>query len=72
MRIEDSFEQIMAEAPRYVLYEHAVGYALLRVKEFEDIGLMIPQVGLHEFVLYFLLLVEVLACYRTVLSKSPV
>uniref|UniRef100_A0A915C9X1 Nucleolar protein 56 n=1 Tax=Parascaris univalens TaxID=6257 RepID=A0A915C9X1_PARUN len=34
----------MAEAPRYVLYEHAVGYALLRVKEFEDIGLMIPQV----------------------------
>ncbi|VDK28521.1 unnamed protein product, partial [Anisakis simplex] len=34
----------MSDAPRYVLYEHAVGYALLRVKEFEDIGLMIPEV----------------------------
>ncbi|VDM29672.1 unnamed protein product [Toxocara canis] len=34
----------MGEAPRYVLYEHAVGYTLLKVKEFEDIGLMIPEV----------------------------
>uniref|UniRef100_A0A0N5A9S9 Nucleolar protein 56 n=1 Tax=Syphacia muris TaxID=451379 RepID=A0A0N5A9S9_9BILA len=34
----------MGEAPQFVLYEHAVGYSLLRVKEFEDIGLMIPEV----------------------------
>lgn len=34
----------MSEAPNFVLYEHAVGYALLRVKEFEDIGMMIPEV----------------------------
>ena len=34
----------MGEAPQFVLYEHAVGYSLLRVKEFEDVGLMIPEV----------------------------
>lgn len=34
----------MAEAPHFVLYEHAVGYLLFKVKEFEDIGLILPQV----------------------------
>ncbi|CAI4225193.1 unnamed protein product [Auanema sp. JU1783] len=34
----------MSEVPHYVLYEHAVGYALLKVKEFEDAGLIIPEV----------------------------
>jgi len=28
----------------YVLFEHAAGYALFRVKEFEDIGALLPQV----------------------------
>ena len=28
----------------YVLFEHATGYALLRVKEFEEIGLLQAQV----------------------------
>ena len=27
-----------------VLFEHATGYALFTVKEFEEVGLMIPQV----------------------------
>ena len=34
----------MAEAPHFVLYEHAIGYVLFKVKEFEDIGLILPQV----------------------------
>jgi len=33
-----------AEAPNYVLYEHAVGYTLLKIKEFEDIGQILPEV----------------------------
>jgi len=28
----------------YVLYEHAAGYALLSVKEFEEVGMLLPQV----------------------------
>jgi NOP5NT (NUC127) domain. len=28
----------------YVLYEHAAGYALFRVSEFEEIGALLPQV----------------------------
>lgn len=28
----------------YVLFEHAVGYALFRVKEFEEVGMALPQV----------------------------
>ncbi|CAB3376456.1 Hypothetical predicted protein [Cloeon dipterum] len=28
----------------YVLYEHAAGYSLFRVKEFEDVGALLPQV----------------------------
>lgn len=35
----------MSEAPSFVLYEHAVGYALFKVKEFEDIGSILPEVG---------------------------
>lgn len=34
----------MSEAPHFVLFEHAVGYTLFKVKEFEDIGLILPQV----------------------------
>ena len=34
----------MAEAPNWVLFEHAVGYTLFKIKEFEDIGSMIPEV----------------------------
>lgn len=34
----------MSEAPQYVLFEHGVGYALFKVKEFEDIGESIPEV----------------------------
>jgi len=26
------------------LYEHAVGYTLLKIKEFEDIGQILPEV----------------------------
>jgi len=32
------------EAPTFILYEHAAGYALFRVKEFEEIGNILPQV----------------------------
>lgn len=28
----------------YVLYEHAAGYALFSVKEFEEVGMLLPQV----------------------------
>lgn len=35
----------MAEAPNFVLYEHAVGYTLFKVKEFEDIGLINTEVS---------------------------
>ncbi|KIH66989.1 snoRNA binding domain protein [Ancylostoma duodenale] len=35
---------VMSEVPHYVLYEHAVGYALMKVKEFEDAGLIIQEV----------------------------
>lgn len=34
----------MAEAPHFILYEHAIGYVLFKVKEFEDIGLILSQV----------------------------
>uniref|UniRef100_A0A1I8EKC0 Nucleolar protein 56 n=1 Tax=Wuchereria bancrofti TaxID=6293 RepID=A0A1I8EKC0_WUCBA len=34
----------MGDVPQCVLYEHAVGYVLFRVAEFEDIGTSIPQV----------------------------
>ena len=34
----------MAEVPDFVLYEHAVGYALLKVKEFEDAALIAKEV----------------------------
>lgn len=29
----------------HVLFEHAVGYALLALKEVEEISLLLPQVG---------------------------
>lgn len=38
-----AFNKIM-EAPTFVLYEHAAGYALFRLKEFEEIGNILPQV----------------------------
>lgn len=31
----------------HVLFEHAVGYALLALKEVEEISLLLPQVGGH-------------------------
>lgn len=34
----------MSLVPTHVLYEHAVGYTLFNVKEFEDIGSIIPEV----------------------------
>ncbi|CAG9540797.1 unnamed protein product [Cercopithifilaria johnstoni] len=34
----------MGDVPQCVLFEHAVGYVLFRVTEFEDIGMSIPQV----------------------------
>lgn len=33
-------------APTHVLFEHAVGYTLFKVKEFEDIGNVVPEVSL--------------------------
>lgn len=33
-----------SEAPHFILFEHAIGYALLKVKEFEDIGEALPEV----------------------------
>ncbi|EFP07111.1 hypothetical protein CRE_12866 [Caenorhabditis remanei] len=34
----------MSEVPHFVLYEHAAGYALMKVKEFEDAGLIVQEV----------------------------
>lgn len=34
----------MSEAPNFVIFEHAVGYTLFKVKEFEDIGNIVPEV----------------------------
>lgn len=34
----------------HVLFEHAAGYALFAVKEVEEIGMLLPQVGLLSFV----------------------
>ena len=31
-------------APHFVLYEHAAGYALFRLQEFEEIATFLPQV----------------------------
>ena len=28
----------------YILYEHASGYALFSVREFEEVGMLLPQV----------------------------
>lgn len=39
----------MSEAPNFVLFEHALGYVLFRVKEFEDIGMALPQVSCFIF-----------------------
>lgn len=30
----------------HVLFEHAAGYALFAIKEVEEIGMLLPQVGL--------------------------
>ncbi|PIC27141.1 hypothetical protein B9Z55_019482 [Caenorhabditis nigoni] len=34
----------MSEVPHFVLYEHAAGYALMKIKEFEDAGLIVQEV----------------------------
>ena len=44
----------MSEVPHYVLYEHAVGYALLKVKEFEDAALIVPEVCWDLINLFYL------------------
>ena len=31
-------------APHFVLFEHAAGYALLKLKEFEEVATFLPQV----------------------------
>ena len=31
-------------APHYVLFEHAAGYGLFRVQEFEEVATFLPQV----------------------------
>ncbi|VDN04923.1 unnamed protein product [Thelazia callipaeda] len=40
----------MGDVPQFILYEHAIGYVLFRVKEFEEIGMAIPQVeeSIHD------------------------
>lgn len=35
----------------HVLFEHAAGYALFAVKEVEEIGMLLPQVGLQSWLL---------------------
>lgn len=35
----------------HVLFEHAAGYALFAVKEVEEIGMLLPQVGIHSWLL---------------------
>lgn len=32
----------------HVLFEHAAGYALFAVKEVEEIGMLLPQVGIRR------------------------
>lgn len=44
----------MSEAPNFILFEHAVGYTLFKVKEFEDIGNVVPEVGLWIHLLLYL------------------
>ena len=39
-----SLIHMSSEAPNFVLFEHAVGYSLFKVKEFEDIGQILPEV----------------------------
>lgn len=34
----------MSEVPHFVLYEHAAGYALMKIKEFDDAGLILQEV----------------------------
>ena len=31
-------------APHFVLYEHAAGYALFKLQEFEEVATFLPQV----------------------------
>lgn len=42
--MKDVVEQPYKMPQMYVLYEHAAGYALLSVKEFEEVGMLLPQV----------------------------
>jgi nucleolar protein 56 len=35
----------LGETPSFALFEHAVGYALFRVKEFEELGQSLPEVA---------------------------
>lgn len=42
--LKDVIEEISKMQTMYVLYEHAAGYALFSVKEFEEVGMLLPQV----------------------------
>lgn len=51
----------------HVLFEHAAGYALFAVKEVEEIGMLLPQVGLLSSLLFAVLMdspggVEITVC----------
>ncbi len=44
------------ETPNFVLVEHAAGYGLFRMKEFEEIGQIVPQVRSLKLLIHGLLL----------------
>lgn len=35
---------VILQSKLFILFEHAAGYAIFRVKEFEEIGMLLPQV----------------------------
>lgn len=39
----------MEDVPQFVLFEHAVGYSIFKVKEFEDIGSILSEVLILNF-----------------------
>lgn len=59
------------EAVQFILFEHAAGYCLFRVKEFEDTPLIVPQVVFFFFLFiiynwyakFFLILIEIRRTY---------
>lgn len=35
---------LILQSKLFILFEHAAGYAVFHVKEFEEIGMLLPQV----------------------------